>query len=237
MYNPESYYNNGGNITLTYDKNLYFKPIELIEIGVDKHTKIPIPILNENMVISYDLLTGSTSGSTSYDYFTFQIKGSTTTFNYILNSTSLTTLNINWGDGNIDNISFTGPYIGTHSYLIASLSDYFITFTGDLQYIIWLEAGNDEILSTNILNLKNLIFLSLPYNSLNTLNINGLLYITKLNLESNSLLETDSFYNLLNSNGLYDGDIRTIGGSNAVVTSLSSVARTNLLAKGWTLAY
>lgn len=36
------------------DPKLKLKPIELIDIGIDKHTKIPIPILNTNIVVTYD---------------------------------------------------------------------------------------------------------------------------------------------------------------------------------------
>lgn len=36
------------------DSKLKLKPIELIDIGIDKHTKIPVPILNTNIVATYD---------------------------------------------------------------------------------------------------------------------------------------------------------------------------------------
>lgn len=36
------------------DPKLKLKPIELIDIGIDKHTKIPVPILNTNIVSTYD---------------------------------------------------------------------------------------------------------------------------------------------------------------------------------------
>lgn len=36
------------------DTLLTLKPIELIDIGIDKLTKIPIPILNENVVSDWD---------------------------------------------------------------------------------------------------------------------------------------------------------------------------------------
>jgi len=36
------------------DPKLKLKPIELIDIGIDKHTKIPVPILTTNIVATYD---------------------------------------------------------------------------------------------------------------------------------------------------------------------------------------
>ena len=245
MYNPESLYNNGGNITISYDPNLVFKPIELIEIGVDKHTKIPIPILNDNLSMTYDLLTGATSGtttgSTSYDSFSFTVKADPV-FNYTLYSVAPTTLNINWGDGGSgETITFNGYYVGSHSYgpISGTIGSQTSVFNGDLQYINQLSANGNNIISANLIKLSNLTSLDLSNNKfVYPLNITGLIYLTNLNLSVNYFLECDSYYNIIDSNGsLLNGNINTGGGGNASVTSSSSSARTSLNLKGWTLVY
>ena len=237
MYNPESLYNNGGNITISYDPNLVFKPIELIEIGVDKHTKIPIPILNENLLITYDLLTGSTSG-VSYNTFSFQINSLSGLFNYILQSVNTTTLNIDWGDGSIiQTITFNGIYSGNHTYSVGQL--YTASFQGDLQYISLLSVGNNDIVDANLTKITNLNNLDLSNNNIiGPFNISGLIYITNLNLGNNYLSEVDSYYNVIDSNGsLLNGFINTSGLNNATVTSSSNISRNNLTLKGWSLKF
>jgi hypothetical protein len=238
MYNPENLYNNGGNVTLSYDSNLTYKPIELIEIGVDKHTKIPIPILNENLLISYDtiiIVTGDTTGITSTNKFTFYIKATIgMNFNCIFYSTNSTSLNINWGDGTIEDINFNTYHLIGHTYLD---NEFFtITFIGDLQYITSLTADG-AIINTDIITIKNLSSLTLANNLLLDLNINNLMYLTYLNLENNSLLDVDKYYNSLSSNGLLSGYINTSGNNNSVVTSLSNASRSNLISYGWNLIY
>ena len=243
MYNPESLYNNGGNITISYDPNLVFKPIELIEIGVDKHTKIPIPILNDNFSITYDLLTGATSGtttgSTSYDSFSFTVKG-ILSFNYILQSVAPTILNINWGDGTSgETIVFNGYYIGSHTYVSGGNTIETSIFSGNLQYITHLSANGNNIISANVTKISNMTSLDLSSNHLmNPLDITGLIYITNLYLNDNYLLECDSYYNNIDSNGsLMNGTINTGGGNNAIVTSSSASSRSSLSLKGWVLTY
>jgi hypothetical protein len=243
MYNPENLMNNGGNITFSYDPNLIYKPIELIEIGVDKHTKIPIPILSENLVITYDLLTGATSGSTTgttaYGSFSFKIKATIgMVFNYILQSISPTTLDIDWGDG-LETITFNGYYIGSHTY---SANNFFgITFQGDLQYLRSVTVNGGGIFISNVMNINNLTSLTLSNNILPDFDITGLLYLTHLDLSNNNLVDVDKFFNILDSNGLLNGYINTSGmgiaGLNAHVTTISQVSRNNLILKGWTLVY
>lgn len=245
LYNPESLYNNGNNITISYDPNLIYKPIELIEIGVDKHTKIPIPILNENLSITYDLLTGATSGSTtgstSFDTFSFFVKSiSGMTFNYTLHSLDLTKLNIDWGDGSlVETITFNGYYIGNHVYGVDSVVS--IKFSGDLQFIDSLSANSDNINIANIKTIKNITSLDFGNNILTDLDINGLMYLTNLNLNNNSLTDSDKFFNLLNTYGSWNGNINTIGsgisGTNAYVTTTSLSSRNSLVSRNWTLLY
>jgi hypothetical protein len=238
MYNPESLLNNGGHQTFSYDPHLIYKPIELIEIGVDKHTKIPIPILNENLSITYDLLTGATSGtttgSTSYDIFTFSLK-SASIFNYSLISNDSTDLSIDWGDGNAENITFNGVYSNSHTYLITQ--DYPVTFQGDLQHIKNLTA-NGNIMMGDITKIINLESLDLSNNSLIDMNINGLIYLKNLNLNDNVFLDSDKYFNIINSNGsMYGGLIDTAGGTNGYITSTSLASRNSLLSRMWTLYY
>ena len=241
LYNPENLLNNGGNATFTYDPNLTYKPIELIDIGVDKHTKIPIPIQSENMQITYDLLTGVTSGSTtgttSYDTFSFGEKR--ITFIYSLqSSTNPTNLTISWGDGNVESITIPayGIFNGTHTYAIEDFHT--ITFSGDLQYITYLFAeGAIVSINTNITKLKNITNINLNNNSLIDLDISGLIYLQHLYLYNNALTDSDKFYNLLDSNGLTSGNIDTSGGGNSPVTLASVASRATLSLKGWTLTY
>jgi len=246
LYNPENLYNNGGNVTFSYDPNLIYKPIELIEIGIDKHTKIPIPVLTENLQITYDLLTGvtsgSTTGSTSHDSFKFLTKMTNGTFSYSLISSNSTTLTIDWGDGTtLETISFNGVYSGSHVYM----ADQFltITFSGDLQFIYYVFAANNVIFKADVSKLKNLITLNLNDNVLPEIDINGLIYLNDLHLKNNNLETSlsvnnvDVLFNILDTNGKINGDIDTSGTGNSAVTNSSLTARNNLISKGWTLAY
>jgi len=247
LYNPESFNNNNELITLTYDPNLTYKPIELIEIGVDKHTKIPIPILNENL-----LITSSTGYS--YDSFWFKIdafsiisESLTFTFSFILISEYSTSLDINWGDGTSETINLWGwditdplgkeqPYSGDHEFLAGQ--SYTITFSGNLSSIYYLYVNGNNITETNILKIKNLQSLFLNDNLLTDLDISNLIYLNKLYLNKNKLLNTDKFFTTLNSNGLLYGNIDTGGTGNAVVTDLSLQDRiNNLILKCWSLIY
>ena len=243
MYNPENLNNNSGIQTISYDPNLTYKPIELIEIGVDKHTRIPIPILNENLLIIHDTITGTTSGSTtgttSSDIFSFEVKFvSLINFNYILHSISPTTLNIDWGDGTLETILVNGGYSSSHSYVNSDF--YLITFQGNLQYIDTLTATG-RIISSDISKLKNLISLNLSNNPLPSVDISQLIYITNLNLSNNLLTDSDLYFNILDSFGTSFGNIDTSGGYgiyyNSSVTSTSNLSRTNLGLKGWTLTF
>jgi len=239
LYNPENLLNNGENITFTYDPNLTYKPIELIDIGVDKHTKIPLPILTENLLITYDLLTGvtsgSTTGSTSYDTFTF-IVDSSTSFSYTFESTNTTTLSVDWGDGSsLENITFSGVYSGSHTF--ASDGVFRVIFSGDLQYIYHLSSNSNLINKVDITKIKNLTTLNLNDNIIDEMEINDLVYLRYLYLNTNTFDDVDKFFNELDSNGLINGVIDTGGTGNAPVTATSLVARTNLVSKGWTLTY
>ena len=233
LYNPENLYNNGNNITFTYDPDLIYKPIELIEIGIDKHTKIPIPILNENLQLTYDLLTGvtsgSTTGSTSYDSFKFVTKMTNGTFSYSLISSNSTTLTIDWGDGSsLETISFNGVHSGTHIYISDQLLT--ITFSGDLQYIYYVFAANNVIFKTDVSKLKNLVTLNLNDNVLSEIDINGLIYLNDLHLKNNNIETTlsvnnvDVLFNILDTNGKINGDIDTSGTGNSSVTNSSLTA-------------
>jgi len=232
MYNPENLLNNGGHITYTYDPNLIYKPIELIEIGIDKHTKIPIPILNENLLITYDSLTGSTQINDNIFYFNLT---SSSFFEYSIISDSITTLNINWGDGNIENITFNGSFANNHTYIINQ--NYTITFYGNLNHIKRISA-NGNISNGDFTKIRNLESLDLSNNVLIDLNIDGLIYIKNLVLHNNILVDSDKYFNIINSNtNIYGGLIDTAGGTNRYITSVSSISRDNLLLKTWRLYY
>jgi Leucine-rich repeat (LRR) protein len=159
-------------------------------------------------------------------------------FNYILQSISPTTLDIDWGDG-LETITFNGYYIGSHTY---SANNFFgITFQGDLQYLRSVTVNGGGIFISNVMNINNLTSLTLSNNILPDFDITGLLYLTHLDLSNNNLVDVDKFFNILDSNGLLNGYINTSGmgiaGLNAHVTTISQVSRNNLILKGWTLVY
>ena len=50
------------------DPKLKLKPIELLDIGIDKHTKIPVPILNDNVVSTFNMENGAPSDSFTFSF-------------------------------------------------------------------------------------------------------------------------------------------------------------------------
>ena len=240
LYNPESLSNNGGLLTETYDPLLTYKPIELLEIGVDKHTKIPIPILNENLLIS------SATGI-SYNTFSFKVESSisvesiTFSFSYFIQNTNSinTDLNIDWGDGTSEVIPINPYHSNSSSPKIYNVGQsYTIIFSGNLQYIEYIQIDNSNVTYCDITKIKNLETLSLNTNSLSDLDISGLIYLRELYLNQNKLLNVDKFFNTLDINGLLSGKINTSGIGNSSVTNVSLDSRTNLINnKDWSLVY
>lgn len=50
LFNTESYYNNGKDETsITMDINMIYKPIDVLKVGYDKKTMLPIPVFDENI--------------------------------------------------------------------------------------------------------------------------------------------------------------------------------------------
>ena len=95
------------SFTYTYDKNLTYEPIELIDVGIDKKTKLPYPLNISNLDISYvDNLYYTGSSYNSYASFPNSYLYTTTVVNDKLY------VNIKYqGIYDFDNVSTKGtPY-------------------------------------------------------------------------------------------------------------------------------
>lgn len=213
------------------DSKLYLKPTELIDIGIDKLTKIPVPILNDNVISTYDTENGTPS-----DSFTLTFVGAEFVANLI--SYYDTVISVNFGDGSIVGLlilSGTGTQI-LHTYY--SAFTYTITFTGWLDKIKSLTC-NAGLISVSINRLKKLSILNLQGNSLIDLDINGLIYLNSINLNDNYFpndviddlyIEADTFLT-------FSGNISTTGTNNGKPSIYSEISRNSLNDKEWTLNY
>lgn len=220
------------------DPNLKLKPIELLDIGIDKHTKIPIPILNNNVISTFDMENGI-----PVDSFVLTLDARYgTSFNATVNSTYNIILSFNWGDSNLVepwSITSGGTSI-THTY--ASAITYTITVYGWLEKINSLIISSGGITRANILSLKKLSSLDLSNNRLTNLTLDGMIYLNNISLDNNYLtndviddlyIEADTFLTYYGNKNM-----STVGTNNGKPSIYSEYARYSLTSyKGWTLNY
>jgi hypothetical protein len=222
------------------DKKLYLKPIELIDIGIDKLTKIPVPILNENIVSTFDMENGLPSDSF---IFTFGSNYSSGTFFTTITSDFPVTLSFNFGDGIIENhlISTSGTSV-EHYYSVESI--YTITITGWIEKIKKLIISpygsvDGGIITASLNKIKRLNYLNLSNNRLTQLSLNGLINLTTIILDDNYFPNDviDDLYIEVDTFPRYNGYMSTIGINNGKPSIYSNFAINNLNEKGWDLNY
>jgi hypothetical protein len=215
------------------DPKLKLKPIELLDVGIDKLTKIPIPILNENMLSTYDMDNGVPA-----DSFLLSYNASFGNFYATITSSDSFNLYIDWGDGtNESNLILTGGTVISHTY--TSAITYNIIATGWLEKIINLNISNGGISSVSINYLKKLVNLNLSNNILTKINLENLIYLKYIYLENNyfSNDEIDDIYNTADTFLTFGGIIDTTGINNGKPSVYSSAAIESLSSKFWTLNF
>lgn len=221
------------------DPNLKLKPIELIDIGIDKLTKIPVPILNQNIVSTFDINNGLPT-----DTFIFTIDATYSNFFMTITTDYDINLTFNYGDGIIETwLILSGGTSISHSYSSNQL--YTITASG------WLDKINSIVITpfgsttggitSASLNLVNkLINLDLSNNRLTNIDLSGLVYINTINLKDNYLTNDiidDLYINADTSLNNNIGYVRTDGINNGKPSVYSDIARNSLDKKGWVLTY
>lgn len=221
------------------DTKLKLKPIELIDIGIDKLTKIPVPILNDNMVSTFDNDNG-----VPVDSFTIVFDSHFGDFSATLYSNYQIDLSLDYGDGNTQDFVLSS---GTSTSIIhnyTSAATYTITATGWLDKITSLiilpynySIGGTNTVSIN--NMKNLSYLDLTGNYLTQINLDGMISLNTIKLIDNyfSNDEIDDIYNVADTFLTFGGYINTTGDNNGKPSVYSNIARTSLISKGWTLNY
>jgi hypothetical protein len=216
------------------DSKLKFKPIELLDIGIDKLTKIPIPILNDNIISTFDMENGVPTDSFILTYDA----SSGYTFQMTLTSSDTILLSLDYGDGSTGSFLIsTGGTPVTHTYL--SAITYTITASGWLEKITNFICLNG-ITHVEINNIKKLNYLDLSNNHLTKLNLDGMIYLNFINLEDNYLSndEVDDIYIVADTFLTFAGYINTVGTNNGKPSVYSEASREDLdLNKNWTLSY
>ena len=213
------------------DTKLKLKPIELIDIGIDKLTKIPVPILNDNMVSTFDNDNG-----VPVDSFTIVFDSHFGDFSLTLYSNYQIDLSLDYGNGTTQTFVLNSGTSTSIIYPYTNVGIYTITATG------WLDKITSFVLlggtrSVSINNMKNLSYLDLSGNYLTTIALDGMISLNIIMLDNNyfSNDEIDDIYNIVDTFLTFGGIIRTQGIYNGKPSVYSNIARNSLLGKGWTL--
>ncbi len=124
---------------------------------------------------------------------------------------------IDWGDGNADKINLIGhttPQSVYHDY--NNEGDYEIQINGDIGKLSYFKISGNQLISIDIpRNLKNLFYVNIKNNWIDS---------TKI---------INNFYTNLESFGVFNGELDTSGGKNAVPNAYGHIARNNLIKRGW----
>lgn len=221
------------------DTKLTFKPIELLDVGIDKLTKMPVPILNENIVSTYQNENGIPINSFT---FIFDSNYSNSIVLMTITTDYNTTLFFDWGDGDTFSIPILGDTTVYHQF--TTLSQFEISVFGDLDKVTRLFINpiittTGGVVSASLNNLRKLTTLDLSDNLLTSLNIEDMIYLSTIVLKNNYLYndDIDDIYATADTIPLFNGTIDTTGTNNGVPSVYSSIARTNLAFKGWSLLY
>lgn len=217
------------------DPKLKLKPTELIDIGIDKYTKIPVPILSSNMISIFDIENGIPTDSFIFKYNS----------NYDLNFSATIildypiTLSIDYGDGFTENrIMLTGGTTIGRNY--TSAITYTITITGWLDKVVGIISNNGSISSISLNYVKKLSYLDLSNNRLTNLELDGLVYLNTIKLDDNYFPNNiiDDLYIITDTFLTFNGNMSTTGTNNGKPSIYSNSAITSLSSyKGWTLLY
>lgn len=218
------------------DPKLKLKPTELIDIGIDKYTKIPVPILTTNMVSTIDIENGVPTDSFIFTYnANYSLNFSATiNLNYPL------TLSIDYGDGFTENRMMLsgGTTIGRN---YTSAHTYTITVTGWLDKVIGIISNNGAITSASLTYVKKLVNLDLSNNRLTNLDLYGLVYLNTMILDNNYFPNDviDDLYIVADTFLTFNGLISSTGTNNGKPSIYSESARNSLSSayKGWELIY
>lgn len=212
------------------DTKLKFKPIELIDIGIDKHTKIPMPILADNIIFTNDVVNGVPINS-------FTIKVSTLSFNMKINNIRNISLSINYGDGTLKTLTGT-TITDSHTYL--TNTEKTIEISGDLDKITGFTCTDSGIVEIHILKLFKLNHLYLSGNSIEEIDIKGIVSLNTIDIKNNYLNASSIDDIIINANTFltYNGLIELTGTNNSKPSVYSELAIDNLTNnKLWTLNY
>lgn len=213
------------------DTLLTLKPIELIDVGIDKLTKLPVPILNDNIVSNWEY----DGFNLPIDYIIIEFDGSKD-FNCYISAKIPITLTFNWGDdSNSQNYSFN-PYntVPIKQYLESGI--YTINIIGPVSLITELKIGSG-VRSIYLKDCKNLQSLDLSNNYLTTIDLDGLINLYHIDVSNNDIVDVDyDIYitadtvpiSILNASKYL---INTYG--NSLPTIYSKENRDSLYYKGW----
>jgi len=116
-YSGNTYLSSGFTNDILYynDENLTLRPVELIDIGIDKHTKMPLPILPSNILISDTMVSGHTI-SIDLNYLEQSMK--------LVNGLTVEKIKIKYGW--LFNASFKNAVIGENEYgLVWYMGDWY----------------------------------------------------------------------------------------------------------------
>jgi len=221
------------------DPKLTFKPIELLDVGIDKLTKIPVPILIDNMISTFDNDDGVPVDSFN---IVFDSNYSSGYLTITLTSTYPTNLTFDFDDGYTPTLLISGDTVVQNYY--ATSGKYSVNVFGDLNKItrMFINPSGTTVgglVSASLNNLKKLSYLDLSDNLLSQLNIEGMIYLNNIILKNNYIYNNyiDDLYNTSDMIPLFNGTIDTTGTNNGTPSVYSLEARNNLIFKGWSLNY
>lgn len=217
------------------DPKLKLKPIELLNIGIDKLTKIPVPILNDNIISTFDVDNGVPVDTFILTYDTNY--GGTDISIYVSSDYGIT-LSIDYGDDTTENWLVSGDTTINHIY--PSALTYTVTVSGWIEKVITLILPSGGFTDAYLNKLKRLSYLDINGNRLINLNLEGMIYLNNINLNDNYFPNDviDDLYIVTDTFLTFGGTISTIGDNNGVPSIYSFNARNSLsVNKEWTLNY
>lgn len=223
------------------DPKLKLKPIELIDIGIDKYTKIPVPILNNNVISTFNTENGLPTDTFILE---FDANYSNKIFSITISVDYAIQLSFNFGDGITERYDVfpTGSIFLIHEY--PSGITYTITVSGWIEKITEMiilpyETLEGGLISASIRNLKKLNTLDLSKNRLTTLNIDGLIHLNRIALDDNYLPNDiiDDLYIDADTFLTFNGYLSITGTNNGSPSIYSQDSINNLTLKGWELYY
>lgn len=224
------------------DPKLRLKPIELLDIGVDKLTKIPVPILSSNINPTFAM-----ENELPNDTFilTFDSNYSDAILSFTFFTDYQIYLTFNFGDGFIENWIIPSGYTSMLHVYTGATTTYNVTVNGWLDRIktlIILPSGTTEggVTTADITQMKKLSYVDLSNNRLTSLSLSGMIYLNTIKLDNNYFTNDiiDDLYIDADTFLTFNGSMSTTGINNGVPSIYSDIARNSLTVyKQWTLNY